>query len=225
MVKAIAFDLDDTLMDTSGILVPRASAAAFAILIKAGLKLSQHECEKKRIEVIKTRSHKDVFLHLAQKFGNAETLKAVDLAIQAFYEPELPKALPLLPDALINLNYLKDKYPLYLVTAGVESAQRSKAKALGIDDYFKTIYVTNSLRKERKAEVFLEIIKNLNILPNELLCVGNSLLSEIADAQKIGAMACYFEFGEDRGLLADFGVQKPQFHIRHHKELISTCKL
>lgn len=225
MFKAIAFDLDDTLMDTSGILVPQASIHAFNILIHAGLKLTLHECESKRLNLIKTLSHKDVFLHLAKHFGSKETVRAVDQAIEAFYVPHLPKTLPLLPGALENIHYLKMRYHLFLVTAGVEKTQRGKVSALGIADQFKSIYVTNSLLKERKTTAFLKIIKDTNIKPKELLCIGNSLLSEIADAMKIGATACYFQFGEDRGFIPDLESGKPHFHIQHHQELISVCKL
>ena len=225
MFKAIAFDLDDTLLDTSGILVPRASVDAFNILISAGLKLNLHDCENKRLEIIKTYSHREVFLHLAQHFGSSLTVDAVPEAIKAFYEPSIPTHLPLLPGALKNIQYLKNKYRLYLVTAGVDSIQRKKAEALGIASEFEKIYVTNSLLKEKKAKTFLEIIKNQNIKTQELLCIGNSLQSEIVDALKIGATACYFEFGEDRGFVSTLDSEKPQFHIRHHDELIPTCKL
>ena len=34
MIKVIAFDLDDTLLDTSGLLAPKATRDAFDILIK-----------------------------------------------------------------------------------------------------------------------------------------------------------------------------------------------
>ena len=225
MFKAIAFDLDDTLMDTSGLLIPRASAHAFEILIAAGLRLTPQECEKKRLEIIKKNSHKEVFLHVAEHYGTSETATAVNQAVKAFYEPELPTHLTLLPGALENINYLHSKYPLFLVTAGTVKTQHQKADALGITDKFQSIYVINSLNKQRKAHAFLEIIKNANINPIELLCIGNSLLSEIADAIKIGATACYFEFGEERGAMPVLESERPQFHIRSHRELITACKL
>ncbi len=225
MFKAIAFDLDDTLLDTSGILVPRASVDAFTILIHSGLKLNLQDCEKKRLEIIKSYTHRDVFLHLAKHFGSSQTVDAVPSAIKAFYEPHIPSHLPLLPGALKNIQYLKNRYSLFLVTAGVDRIQRQKAQALGIDHEFEKIYVINSLLKEKKEQTFLEIIKDKNIRPEDLLCIGNSLQSEIVDALKIGATACYFEFGEDRGFVSAMQSEKPQFHVRHHDELISACAL
>lgn len=225
MIKVIAFDLDDTLLDTSGLLAPAATREAFDTLIKAGLKLSAEECEKLRIEWIKEISHRDVFEKLALHHGTADTRVAAEMATQLFYEPRLPESLPLLTGAKENLDYLKKRYSLYLVTAGTEDAQLRKVKALGIADYFKEIFVVNSLKKNRKKDVFLEIIQKNRIKPSELLCIGNSLTSEIRDAIEIQAVSCYFEFGEDRGRLATDPQLQPTYHIKTHAELIKTCQL
>lgn len=226
MIKAIAFDLDDTLLDTTGLLVKKASAEAFEILIQNGLRLNLKQCENLRLELIKQMSHKEVFEKLASEYGTEQTQKASIQAVQRFYEPHLPPHLPLLEGAKENLLYLKPKYKLYLVTAGHEKAQRQKAQALGINPFFEKIYVINSLEKKRKHSAFLEIITINNLQPHELLCVGNSLSSEIQDGLKIGATTCYFEFGEDRGtqLSTDLNF-KPTYHIHHHSELIKVCQL
>lgn len=224
-IRAIAFDLDDTLMDTTGILVPNAAKNAFQILIDAGLTLTLAECEEKRTQLIKNISHKDVFTILAAKFGTEKTLLVLDLANRAFYEPKLPKYLPLLDGAIENILALKNSYSLYIVTAGYETAQNEKIRALGIESHFKKIFVVNSLAKERKFSSFEKILKIENIQPHELLCIGNSLSSEIADAKKIGAVACYFEFGEDRGTVSIESDEKPDYHVRKHSDVIAACKL
>jgi putative hydrolase of the HAD superfamily len=225
MIKAIAFDLDDTLLDTTGILVLPASNEAFKILIQHGLSLTLDQCQQLRLKLIQTMSHKEAFKKLAEDFGTKETIAALPQATAAFYEPNLPETLPLLPGAIENIEILKHKYKLYIVTAGTDSAQRKKAHALGLTHLFEDIYVVNSLDKKRKAEAFLDIIKRDNLKNNELLCIGNSLSSEILDAVNIGAIACYFEFGEERAAFPTLPGHKPHFHIRHHAELIAVCKL
>ena len=225
MIRAIAFDLDDTLLDTSGLLVPKATLHSFQILIQNGLNLSLQQCEQHRLEMIRSVSHKDVFQKLADNYGSSVTSAAVPKAIQAFYEPALPSTLPLMPGARENIDYLKTKYLIYVVTAGADATQNGKALALGITKDFRKIYVTDSLKKQRKENAFLDIIKSNGLRNEELLCVGNSLLSEIYDALKIGAKACYFEFGEDRGKISTIKAEQPHYHVRHHFELISTCRL
>jgi putative hydrolase of the HAD superfamily len=224
-IRSIAFDLDDTLLDTTGLLVPQASQDAFQILIDAGLTLDLKTCEEHRLNLIKTISHKDVFKKLAHEYGTASTQAAVELANKAFYHPRIPAKLDLLPGAIENLNTLSKKYNLHLVTAGFQDAQTAKIKSLGISNYFKKIIVVNSLNSEKKFTAFKIILDNDNIKPEELLCIGNSLASEIKDARKIGAWACYFEFGEDRGAVPKEPEFRPHFHIKTHQELIAACQL
>ncbi len=224
-ITTIAFDLDDTLLNTSGLLVPAASLQAFNILIANGLTISLNECERQRLEAIKTISHKDLFLHLAKTYGTAQTLAAVEKATRAFYEPELPDHLPLIDGAESILQELKNKYHLYIVTAGYESGQRNKVKSLKIGNFFKDIFVVNSLNNERKIDAFRKILTLENIQPENLLCIGNSLSSEIRDAKELGAVSCYFEFGEDRGKIPTDPRFRPDYHIKEIRQLTYTCKI
>jgi putative hydrolase of the HAD superfamily len=224
MIKAIAFDLDDTLLDTSGLLTPKASRDTFSLMIEKGLKLSLSECESFRTNLIRTYSHREVFEKLANTYGTPETIEHLPQIYDSFYFAKLPDTLPLIKDARQNLDYLKTKYTLYLVTAGIESSQLGKVQALGIKKDFKDVFVVNSLLKHKKKDAFQKIIEIEKIKPNELLCVGNSLLSEIQDALSLGAKACYFEHGEERGKLSDLP-RLPDYHVKNHSELIKACQL
>jgi putative hydrolase of the HAD superfamily len=224
-IRAMAFDLDDTLLDTTNLLVPAAANEAFSILIRAGLSLSPEECEKSRIQLIKSLSHKDVFEKLAREHGSAETLAALAVANQTFYHPNLPDSLPLLEGALENIQNLSTKYSLYVVTAGLKDAQERKIAALGIAPYFKDYFIVNSLNKERKIHAFRRILEIEGLEPSQLFCIGNSLGSEIRDAQELGAVSCFFDFGEDRGNTKKLETIKPTYHIHHHRDLIPVCKL
>ncbi len=224
-IHSIAFDLDDTLLDTTRLLSPMASQAAFCILQDHGLKLGLDECEKLRQEWVKTISHKDFFKKLAIEYGTDKTLKSLDLANKAFYHPVIPSELPLLPEALNNLEILKSKYDLFLVTAGIEDAQMAKIKSLNISHFFKKIFIVDSFNQKRKFDAFSAILAENNIQPENLLCIGNSLSSEIKDARLIGAWACYFAFGEDRGSYPTDPLLQPHFTVSNHSELIKTCQI
>ena len=224
MTKAIALDLDDTLLDTSGILTPAASRDSFELMIKFGLKLSVDECEKLRQELIRSLSHREVFEKLALDYGTDETRQNLKTIYDAFYLPKLPPKLPLIRGARENIDYLKSRYSLYLVTAGLEDSQMGKVRALGIEKDFKKIFIVNSILKHKKKDAFYEIISSEKISPPNLLCVGNSLLSEIKDAIEIGAQSCYYEHGEERGKISDLP-RPPDYKISTHSELITACRL
>ncbi len=224
-IKTIAFDLDDTLIDTTGILIPEASLSVFNHMKMYGLSISYSDYEHLRLKKIKEISHKDYFHYLAKNFGTDQTLNCVDKAVQLFYHPTLPKNLILLPQAHEVLKYCSEKYSLYAVTAGFFEAQIAKIKHLNIESFFKKIYVVNSLNDEKKFHAFQKIIEFENIKSQELLCVGNSLSSEIQDGKLIQAKTCYFEFGEDRGKSMHDPAYKPDYHIKNLSEFIKTCQL
>jgi putative hydrolase of the HAD superfamily len=224
MIKAIAFDLDDTLLDTSGLLAPKFALATFQFMIKKGLKLSVEECEEIRKELVKSISHREVFERLAHEYGTPETVENLPEIIDHFYNPVLPSELPLMPGARENIDYLKGKYELYLVTAGARTSQLSKAFAMGIVRDFKKVIIVNSLIKHRKYDTFLQIMKDEGITPDQFLVIGNSLVSEIADALEAGAITCHFDHGESRGSIENLPRQ-PHYYVKTHAELIKTCQL
>lgn len=224
MTKAIAFDLDDTLLDTTFMLTPKASEDTFKFMIANDLNLTTAECEEKRRNWVATMSHREIFEKLAVDYGTEKTRQITQTAVDMFYNYPLPTRLPLLNGAQKNLDYLRHKYALYLVTAGIEKSQLDKVAALGISPYFKKIYVVDSILKKRKADAFKQILELENIPPEQLLCIGNSLLSEIKDALLMGAQACYFEYGEVRGSLQDLP-REPHYTLSRHTELIAKCQL
>ena len=223
--NSIVFDLDDTLLDTSGLLVPMASLKACQAMIDAGLQCTLEECMKMRHNLAAEFSHTEIFTQIANHYGTNQKGKAVHDALEAFYNPDIPMFLPLMAGATENLLHLKEQYNLYLVTMGSFQAQVDKIRALQIEKFFKKIYVLNGFIGEKKEVAFLDILKNEPHGPEELLSVGNRLSSEIRDAKRVGSDTCYFAHGEHIGEKAQYPEDHPDFTIYHHKDLIGTCGL
>ncbi|WP_413943432.1 HAD hydrolase-like protein [Bdellovibrio sp. HCB-162] len=223
--KSIAFDLDDTLLDTSGLLVPMASRRACEAMIAAGLQCSLDECLQMRHELAANLSHTEIFTQIAARYGTNQEGKAIHDALQEFYNPFVPAHLPMLPYSLENLENLKSRYNLFLVTMGSYESQVKKIKALGIESHFKKIYILNGFVGEKKNSAFLDILRLERHQPHELLSIGNRLSSEIRDGKRAGADTCYFAYGEHVGETPQFPEDHPDFTITHHKDLIPTCGL
>jgi putative hydrolase of the HAD superfamily len=223
-IKAIAFDLDDTLLDTSGLLVPQAARQACQKLLDAGLKCDLQTCLDYRAKKALHMSHTEIFPEIAQQFGPLPA-QDVQKAVDAFYIPQLPDSLPIFNGALENLQKLHPHYILYVVTMGHKATQLQKIKSLGIGPFFKNIYVLDNVKKERKETAFLEILRQENITPPELLSFGNRLSAEIRDAKKIGATACHFIYGEHADEKPSSIFDAPDVTITNHSEFISACQL
>lgn len=223
--KSLVFDLDDTLLDTSGLLVPMASLRACQAMINAGLQCTLEDCMKMRHALASEYSHTEIFTQIANHYGTNTKGKAVHDALEEFYNPEIPMVLPLMAGATENLLHLKEQYTLYLVTMGSFEAQVDKIRALQIDKFFKKIYVLNGFIGEKKEIAFKDILNNEGHQPHELLSIGNRLSSEIRDAKRLGSDTCYFAHGEHIGEKAQYPEDHPDFTIFHHKDLITTCGL
>jgi putative hydrolase of the HAD superfamily len=225
MIKAIAFDLDDTLIDTSHLLVPIASHAAFLAMTKLGLKIDFQTFDQKRQFYAQSMKHHDIFRVIAKEFHPNPPNDMIEAGVTAFYNPPVPNEIPLLDNALANLNILKKKYVLFLVTSGSVPTQKEKIKATGVSLFFERVYTLDGFKKERKRAAFQDILKTLAIQPEELISIGNRLSQEIHDAKELGCKTCYFKYGEHVGEKARNLFEIPDFTVEHHKELIETCQL
>lgn len=223
--KSIAFDLDDTLLDTSGLLVPMAARRACEAMIAAGLRCEMDECLRMRHDLASSFSHTEIFTQILNRYGTNQQGKAIHDALEEFYNPQVPETLPLLPGSLENLEKLKLRYNLFLVTMGSHETQVKKIKALGIEGHFKKIYILNGFIGEKKDSAFKHILDSEGHHPQELLSIGNRLSSEIRDGKRLGATTCYFAYGEHIGEKPQFPEDHPDFTVSHHKDLISTCGL
>jgi putative hydrolase of the HAD superfamily len=225
MIKALALDLDDTLIDTSQILVPLASQAAYQAMLSLGLKINFEDFDSERRLGALSMSHQKIFKVIAEKFSKKSIDEMAEAGIKAFYNPPIPSELALLEGAQENLNVLFKKYPLFLITSGSVPTQQRKIKATGAGTFFQKIYTLDGFKKERKRLAFQDILLNLSLKPEELLSIGNRLSQEIHDAKELGCLTCYFKYGEHVGEKARNDFEIPDFTVGHHRELIAVCRL
>ncbi len=228
-IKCIALDLDDTLLDTSGLLLPMAARKACDTMLALGLQCTTEVCLEWRAKLAKEMSHREIFLEIAKRFGSSsgadQILPMAKAGIESFYNPDIPKNLSLLPLALENLKILAKNYKLFLVTSGAPITQNKKIDAAGIRHFFKQVYTLDAFKSEKKKTAFENIIATEKIEAIELMSIGNRLFEEIRQAKQLGARTCYFKYGEHVGEIP----QLPEDHADHtvlsHQELISVCQL
>lgn len=232
MIKAIAFDVDDTLLNTSEILIPFAIQKIYQVLLANGLKVTFEEFNRQRLSFVAQSSHREFFKHFIDgyPFTSEITVSRNDLAatlIQHFYEPEIPLNANLIEGSSENLNRLKSKYKIYVVTSGVEKTQVQKIEALKLIQWIpkENHLIIDGNKYKTKKQAFQMILKKENLLPAELLSVGNRLSQEIRMAKELGAKTCYFKFGEHANDIPKDHFEQADYIITHHKDFIPTCQL
>lgn len=228
-LNTIIFDLDDTLLDTSQILVPQAELSACEAMVHAGLNCKTDECCKTRNQLLNKYTGLELFKNIV-KLYNPQTepnlqLQIAQTGFSLFYNPIIPKTLPLRDGAKDILNYLKQRqYQMFLVTAGIPETQKKKITALNISEYFiECLYV--DVRSENKTAAFKKILTFANVTAPECLSVGNKFSDEILSALQIGMQACWVPYGEHSNDSDNDNSYSNYYKALSLNELVNVCKL
>lgn len=196
-IKAILFDLDETILDRAR------SLEAFVLwqakgMLRNSISDSQTFCQR----FIQLDCHgkvwKDkVYSQLIEEFkisdwSVSELLQSYELCFSGFCKPK---------DHIIEaLQLLKDKdYKLGLVSNGKFPFQKRNFNALGISHLFSTVIVSEEVgyRKPQK-EIFRLACEHLKTSAEEVIFVGDNPEADIDGANNFGMYTIYIPsyFGE-----------------------------
>ena len=220
-IKAIIFDLDDTLYDCSGTLVLRGRrqvAGKIARLIKC----SEEEAYSLQLEMeekygVKANIYEKIVSHYHLPGTYAQEL------LEEFVHINISD-ITAFPDVIETLKRLKAQgYRLVLVTSGDKEMQRKKIDALGLNNrYFDDIVITERNKGQSKKACFQEIMKRYDLQAEEGICVGDKIDDELSASKSLGMVTVMFEHG--RHYKAYLKVQdkyiKPDYFIKHIKDIL-----
>ena len=112
--------------------------------------------------------------------------------------------LSLFPGAKDCLENLHGKYKLGLMTNGPADVQRDELKRLGIEKYFDCIFIEGELgfgKPDKK--VFGMAEDAVGCSPHEILMIGNSYRHDILPAIEKGWNTCWIHAGNEQSLLGN----------------------
>ena len=218
-IKAIIFDLDDTLYDCSGTLVLKSKKLAAKIISKA-IKCSEAEALKLQLELEERLGPKaDISRKIANLYNLPEEFcEEISNTINTL---EVEDAI-LFPDAIDAINKLKRTgYKLFLVTLGKKEWQERKIKVLGLENVFDEIIITdNPLGKEK---CFKEILIKYNLEPEQVLCVGDKIKDEIEVGKKLGMSTVLMKHGRHYNFYkSEINDSAPYMHITKVSDLLGS---
>ncbi len=229
MFRCLVFDLDDTLLDTWHLLVPRAAQSVCSAMVTAGLNCTVSECLDEREQYLHRQPRGNAYTHLVQTFGLRPEAPSKDelvrLGQQAYHQFEVPEDLKLIEGVATMLAHLRPRYHLHLVTSGRPDIQQKKMATLNLANQFERIWIVNPYQGQTKQNAFIQILQTEKCAPQELLCIGNRLDLEIKEAKQLGCKTCYVQYGEyasDRPSASD---EQPDFQLMHITDLITICQL
>lgn len=89
----------------------------------------------------------------------------------------------------------------FAVTNGTKRAQERKLALSGLDKLFDAIYISEDVGSEKPSPQFYEpvneeIVRRLgNIMPDEIMIIGDSLTSDMKLGNNVGIKTCWFNEG------------------------------
>lgn len=227
-LKAIAFDADDTLWDCqshfdrveeryASILSPYAAAEQVGnSLFKTetgNMPLLGYGCKAFTISLVENA--------IAVSGGRISAdmiAEIIKLGKSLLRIPATP--LPQVKETLAHLRK-HTSFRLVMFTKGELLDQENKLKRSGLSAHFHLVKVVS----DKTREAFLDLCRQLDIAPDELLMVGNSLRSDVIPALEIGAHAVHIPFHTtwQHEMIDDF-THSDLVTIRHFSELLQICR-
>lgn len=213
-IKAILFDLDNTLVDFMRMKRIACSEAA-AAMIGAGLKMEFSKLEKELFEFYmdygiegdfpfteflkKHNSYSDEILSTA--------MNAYHRVKNAFLEP-YPGVIP----TFVKL--IKKGIKLGIVTNAPSLKAHRRIDAMKLQGFFDVV-IAEANKPDTKG--FLEATQKLNLKPNEVMMVGDWQELDIVGAKNSGLISCFASYGHTGEIKFD---AKPDYTIQKIEEVL-----
>jgi len=163
------FDLDDTLIDTHGALLPR---ALDAVARAAGVPVARLDRRGKRIEEV-----------LAGVEGLSADRRAA--AAAAWYDPAVPP-IDLLPGARAMLAELRGRIHLALLTRGDPLRQANKIDRCGVRREFEAVRIRAIEEPGSKADDLRALMERFGTPPARTVVIGDDPRDEIRHGRELG---------------------------------------
>jgi len=223
-IKAILFDLDDTLYDCYGLLVEAARRRAARAMVQAGLPCTEEEAYQKQLELAEQHGPRfNVFDAMAEVHHMPASL--AQAAYAAYNSDEVGDIQPF-PDVPPTLSELRSQgYRLLLYSSGVHARQQKKIMALGIRDWFDEISINDVETGEHRDDCFLDLLTRHHLKPDEVICVGDRIQSEIKTANSLGMTTVQMLHGRFKNVVPKSDLEEPDYKISRVSELHAILRV
>ncbi|MGZ7095039.1 MAG: TIGR02253 family HAD-type hydrolase [Methanobacterium sp.] len=188
MIKAVFFDIDDTLYDTSGF-AKLARRAALNVMIDAGLPLESEEAYLLLREIIDEygSNYGKHFNVLTKKIFGEEKPLLIALGMITYHNVKFA-LLRLFPQTTKTLIFLKEKgYKLGVISNGKTIKQWEKLIRLDLHHFFDHVITSEEARVEKPdTRIFELAMKKMECNANNSIMIGNKFREDIIGALNSG---------------------------------------
>ncbi|GAB63971.1 MAG: uridine diphosphate-N-acetylglucosamine-binding protein YvcK [Candidatus Jettenia sp.] len=212
-IKAVIFDLDDTLYDCTGLLIDASRKRAAKAMVEAGLPCTEEEAYQLQKELSdKYGPYHLVFNEIVNKYRANTTL--INIAYKAYNSSEVSEIKPF-PDVIPTLKELKDRgYYLFLLSVGVHERQENKINILGLRPYFDEIVINDQEIGPLMEDCIRNLIGRYTISPCETVMVGDKIRDELRIAKSLGMITIQMLHGRYKNEPSMNEYDRPHYKIK-----------
>jgi putative hydrolase of the HAD superfamily len=223
MIKAVCFDLDDTLFDYRGTMSGCEKYLCRITGAYLGIPLQRCLMALNRVKKDLYRSRPldpEVFdwrirmSQLLSTLGREADPDIVESLLNDFWKKFLLDVRPY-PDMIGIMGYLvREGMVTSIISNGIRDQQEDKVARLGIDELISHRIYSEDVGKNKPAPaIFREAIKHIGTRPDETLMVGDLCYVDIKGAKEAGFHTCWFRAGAYSNLYPKNEGEEPEFTI------------
>jgi len=229
-LKAIFFDIDDTLFSTTDF-ADKARRAAVAAMRHYGLRLPADQVLRELSEVISEFSsnyehHFDkLLLRLPRRtFDGVNSAILVAAGVHAYHTAKinLLSAYPDVPPGLLRLS--RTALLRGIITSGLQQKQADKLLRLGLYEYFTptAIFISDQIGISKpNPKLYQRACDEVGVEAKETLYVGDNPLQDIDPANAMGMITVHVRRGRHGALQ---GKTKASYELKDFKELLTVLR-
>ncbi len=197
MIKAIFFDVDNTLLDFAG---------CVKYSMRSGLEARGVEFEESMLKTFK-EINDELWERVEKGTLSREGLSeirwnlvfeklGIDLdgvEFEEYFKDCLNESAIEVEGAMELLRYLQPKYRLYVASNGPYERQKRRLEKAGMYDYFEKIFVSGAVGFFKPNPEFFEVcFKSIgDIHPSESVIIGDSITADICGGINAGMGTCW----------------------------------
>jgi len=199
MIKAILFDVDNTLIDFMK-MKRKCCDAAIEAMINAGLKMSKADALKLLYELYEINGIESqrIFQKFTKKIYGKENYKLISHGVLAYRKMRESYLVPYANVIPTLIEIKKQGYLLAIVSDAPIMEAWIRIASLKLDDFFDVIITKADARKQKMyAAPFNVALKRLNIKPEEAIMIGDRIDRDVNTAKKLGIHTVYARYGNE----------------------------
>ncbi|MDD4353076.1 MAG: TIGR02253 family HAD-type hydrolase [Candidatus Nanoarchaeia archaeon] len=222
MIKAVLFDLDNTLIDFVKMKL-ECSKESVKAMIKAGLEMDEETAYNKLLELYYETSLEDhlIFQHFLKKNTGKVDYKILSAAIVAYKKIVNGLLIPY-EGVYDTLKKLKSKG---LILGVVTDARKLNAwirlTSAGLSNYFEIVLTLgDSKYKKPHKRPFIKAARQLKLKPEEIIFVGDNPQRDIKGAKKVGMKTAFAQYGFSFKEKTNNEDEKPDYILNEFNDLL-----